>query len=334
MPKGFKICLACSGGGHLRQILLLADLYRNHDHFFVTQATPLAESIRKDHRVHFVGDIALGLLRKSPSMWWAFLRNLVECFRIYIKEKPDVVLSTGAGAVLNMLWIARLLGSKVIFLETFAHAQTPSLTGRLMAPIVHAHLVQWEHLRKRYPRAIPVSPLVETGNPLPLKQPFPNRILITVGTHGPFDRLIHEVERLITSGVIECPVVAQVGPGGYRSDRMECLESCHQDKMQEMLRAAGIVITHAGTGSILSGLQAGCKVIAITRRAIHGEHYDDHQLEILEEMKSRKAILGGEDPSQLENLMQQVDAFTPREVLVSPEPILAGIQKLFTTWFG
>ncbi len=333
MPKGFKICLACSGGGHLRQILLLADLYHDCDHFFVTQATPLAESIQKEHRVHFVGDVALGLLKKSPGMWRACFRNLVECFRIYWRERPDVVLSTGAGAVLNLLWIARLSGSKVIFLETFAHAQTPSLTGRLIAPIAQAHLVQWESLQKKYPRATVASPLVETGKHLHLKAPLPDRILVTVGTHGPFDRLIREVERLIDCRVIQCPVTAQVGPGGYRSDRMECLESCHQEKMQELLQEAGTVITHAGTGSILSGLQAGCKVIAIARSAAQGEHYDDHQLEILEEMRSRKAILGGGDPGLLEGFYRQVDAFTPMEVLISPEPILQKLREILAGWF-
>ena len=327
-----RICLACSGGGHLRQILLLNNVYKDLDHYFVTQRTPLAESTSQEHRVHFVPDIALGLLTKSPRAWWSFLRNLSRSFAILWKERPTVILSTGAGTALNTLMLGRLFGANVIFLETFAHTQTPSLTGRLVAPLAHAHLVQWPALKERFPRARVISPLSETGRTIPEKPPEDQRTLVTVGTHGPFDRLIREVEKAVMEGKISAGVVAQVGSGGHKSTRFKCFESCDPQEMERLLNESRLLITHAGTGSILSGLKAGCRVIAITRQAAHGEHYDDHQVEILDEMVSRGAILGGRDPSCLMGLLEQVNDFSPKEIILSTVELEAEIGRLFAEW--
>ncbi len=284
------------------------------------------------HRVHYVPDIALGLLNRSPRAWWAFARNLALSAKILLSERPDIILSTGAGAVLNTLLLGRLLGARTIFVETFAHTKTPSLTGRLISPFAHLHIVQWPALAERFPRAKVISPLTETGRSIPTKDRSIHQVLITVGTHGPFDRLIQEVERLLTAGKITGPVVAQVGPGGYQSSAFRCFECCHQAEMERLLQQSHLLITHAGTGSILSGLKADCKVIAITRQARFGEHYDDHQLEILEEMQIRGAILGGKDPSALSGLLEQLAEFTPREVVISTTGIETEINRQITEW--
>jgi UDP-N-acetylglucosamine transferase subunit ALG13 len=327
-----KLCLACSGGGHLRQLLLLAEFYQGLDHYFVTQRTPLGESASKDHRIHFVEDVALGLLKKSPRAWRAWFVNLFQSIRILWRERPDVILSSGAGTALNTILLGRLFGARTIFLETFAHTQTPSLTGRIAARFVQAHLVQWEALLTHFPKAALASPLVETGAILERK-PSADQVLVTVGTHGPFDRLVREVERLVDQGRMTGPVVAQVGPGGYHPKNMRAFEACGQDEMSRLLDESWLLITHAGTGSILSGLKAGCKVIALARSAAHGEHYDDHQLEILNEMRSRGAVLGGKDPSELEVLWNQASAFQPREIQISVEPIERELARIFGQWF-
>lgn len=334
MSNRLKICLACSGGGHLRQLLLLRDFLSHHDVFLLTARTPLAESAARDLRVEFVEDIALGLLKRSPKAWWAFLKNLLATVRILARERPDVVLSSGAGTALNAILLSRLFGARCIFLETFAHTRTPSLTGRLVARWVNAHLIQWKALLERFPSAVLVSPLEETGEEIPPKPPGIRQVLVTVGTHGPFDRLVREVDRLIETGDLPDPVVAQVGTSPYRSSPMRCFESCGQDEMKKLLIESRLLITHAGTGSILSGLEAGCRVIAFPRRASEGEHYDDHQFEILEEMVSRGAILGGKDPADLARLLGEVESFRPNRVRISTERIEAELGRLFGEWFG
>lgn len=333
MHKKPKVCLACSGGGHLRQILLLKSVYQDHDHFFITQKTPLAESTAVDHRVYYVPDVALGLLNKSLRAWWMFLRNLFLSLKYLWREHPDIIISTGAGAILNTLWLGRLVGARLIFVETFAHTRTPSLTGRLISPLAHLHIVQWPALAQRFPHAKVISPLVETGRMVSEKRGHLRQTVVTVGTHGPFDRLVKEVERLVKEGKISLPVVAQVGLGGYQSSFFQCYESLDQTRMEELLQRSHVLITHAGTGSILSGLKAGCKVIAITRQARFGEHYDDHQVEILEEMEKRGAILGGKDPASLSGILDRINDFSPQEIIVSTTGIETEIQCQISEWF-
>ena len=329
-----KICLSSSGGGHLRQLLSIEEVYANLDHYFVVSRSALSESVARSHRCFFVDDTALGRLTRSPKAWWSLAANLAKSLWILARERPDVILSTGAGAALCTLVMGRLFGCKVIFLETFAHSRTPSLTGRLVSPLAHAHLVQWESLKAVFPRAVVVSPLVETGELVPDQPEKPRLTLLTVGTHGPFDRLVRAAERLIEAGKLTHPVIAQVGEGGYQSPAVQAFESCDNAEMKRLLGESDLVITHAGTGSILSALEAGCKVIAIARSSVCGEHYDDHQQEILEELIARNAILGSKDPADLENLLEKVSSFRPQRIEISPEPIVREIQRLLDRWFA
>jgi len=328
-----KICLVCSGGGHLRQILQLESLRDDFDCYLVTGRTVLAESASKTIRTFYVEDIALGMLRTGPKAWLQWIRNFFQSLAILRRERPDVILSTGAGTALNTLVLGRLFGKRVLFIETFAHTRTPSLTGKWVARFAHGHLVQWEALVGKYPKAMFASPLIETGEVISTKKEAWFQVLVTVGTHGPFDRLVMEVERLIEEKKIRGRVAAQVGTGGYAPSNMETVATCTPEEMKGLQEDSEIVITHAGTGSILSALEAGCKVIAIPRSAWHGEHYDDHQIEILSEMRSRDAILGGFDPSDLEELLEKVGAFEPRKIEISVEPIDAAVRELLGEWF-
>lgn len=332
-PSQPRIAFACSGGGHLRQILQLRSIAEQYPHFFITERTPLAESIERDHRVAYVEDIALGLLKRSPKAWWNLIRNLFQSSGILWSERPDLVISTGAGAALPTLLLARLFGAKVIFLETFAHTRSPSLTGRIVSRWANAHLVQWKGVLDRYPRATLVSPLVVTEDRIPAKPDRVRQIAITVGTHAPFDRLVREVEKLVQSGIIKDPVVAQVGEGGVMPTNIRSFETCPQGSLEEILVGSRIAITHAGTGSILSALKAGCRVIAFPRRAELGEHYDNHQREILEAMVGLGAILAGDDPSELSRLLTEAETFEPVSVYISPDPIEREIRRLIAAWF-
>lgn len=329
-----KICLASSGGGHLRQLLSIEKAYANQDHYFLVEKTALSESVARSHLCYFTADSALGKLVRSPRAWWGLVTNFATSLRVLAKERPDVILSTGAGAALCTLLLARLFGSKIVFLETFAHTRTPSLTGRFVAPLAHAHLVQWDALGAIFPRSIVALPLVETGEIVPDKVEKPRQVLLTVGTHGPFNRLVREVERLIEEGKMPWPVVAQVGEGGHLSSAMDAFESCGSAEMAQLQEESDLVITHAGTGSILSALETGCKVIAIARNSAFGEHYDDHQQEILDELVVRGAILGGKDPADLESLIAKAPSFRPKRIEISTEPIVREIERLLAEWFG
>ena len=82
-------------------------------------------------------------------MW----RNLRLAFRLLRAERPDVVLSTGAGVSVPFLLLARLMGMRTIYLESITRIHELSLSGRLVYPFVSRFLVQWEELTAQYPRA-------------------------------------------------------------------------------------------------------------------------------------------------------------------------------------
>jgi len=204
-----KVCLASSGGGHLRQLASLKELLSSVDHYFVVEKTAYSQSLERVHRCFFVPDVALANLKRSPKAWRNLLVNLGVSLRASWREKPDVILSAGAGAALPSLLLGWLLGKRTVFLETLAHVRTPSVTGRIAARFVAVHLVQWEPLANLFPDAVVVCPLVSAKESLPPLSGAIRKTLVTVGTHAPFDRLVREVERLVEKGHIEGTVTAQ-----------------------------------------------------------------------------------------------------------------------------
>ena len=92
---------------------------------------------------------------------WKFFLNLLEAFKILRKEKPDAILSTGAGPVVPFAIIGRLLfGTRVIFVETITRIEKPSMTGKIMYWLAHDFFYQWKTLRPFFPKAKYGGPLL------------------------------------------------------------------------------------------------------------------------------------------------------------------------------
>lgn len=140
-----KIALSASAGGHLTQIRKLETLYSKYDYFFVTFYAEPLKDLPASERFYFILDPGRNILK--------FFVNAVQSLKIFLKEKPDVVISTGAGVAIAMCWWARLFGKKVIFLEDWCVVEKPSLSGRLVYPVANLFIVQWENLLKYYPKS-------------------------------------------------------------------------------------------------------------------------------------------------------------------------------------
>ena len=130
--RGLRVCLAASGGGHVRQLLDLEKAWRPHTYFFLTEESPLTQSLALSHPVFFVDHFALGQARLGApfKMLAAAWRNLRQSARIIWRERPDIIISTGAGAVFFAVLWARLLGAKFVLIETFARFDEPSAFAR------------------------------------------------------------------------------------------------------------------------------------------------------------------------------------------------------------
>ena len=142
-----KLCLVASSGGHLMQLIRLRPAWERHERFWVTFEREDAKTLLEEERVIWAHHPTN---RNLPNLF----RNLALAWRILHKEKPDVVISTGAGVGVPFLWLGRLLSIRTVFIDSLTRIQDLSLSGKLVYPVVDRFFVQWPDLTRRYPRTI------------------------------------------------------------------------------------------------------------------------------------------------------------------------------------
>lgn len=328
--NSLRICLAASGGGHLRQTLDLQPAWRDYDHFFVTEKSALGESVAKDHRSHFIAHYSFGQIRwgQPLKMLAAMARNFLQSFRIVLHERPDVVLTTGAGAVFWTCLIARALGARLILIESFARFHGPSKSGRMMRPFANDVIVQSAKLKEQWPQALIFDPFrLEQGERPPKKA----LALATVGATLPFDRLSGAMLKLSRDGSIPEEMIIQTGEGSAvtaadEAGRLKCVETLDFTQMRAILRDAEVVVTHGGTGSLITALREGCRVVAMPRRFHYREHYDDHQLEIINAFADRGLIEVALEAEDLAPAIERARQKTPVMATTDPSALLGWLD--------
>ncbi|MGH7016652.1 MAG: beta-1,4-glucuronosyltransferase WelK [Caulobacteraceae bacterium] len=284
-----RICLAASGGGHVRQLLDLAPAWSGHDCFFVTEDTALGRTIARDRPTAFVAHFALGQARLGAPLKMAAsaVRNFFQAARIVLERRPQLVITTGAGgAFFTVLW-SRLTGAKVVLIESLARFEKPSIFARLTAPLAHAMVVQSQGLAPHFPHARVFDPIQSLDSPRPQKEAL---LFATVGAILRFDRLVSMVAELAGRGEIPERIIIQTGVGGFAPQGIETVETLPFDQVQALLEKVDIVVCHGGSGSLVSALRRGCKVIAVPRLLERGESYDRHQEQIIRAFAERGMI--------------------------------------------
>lgn len=329
--RKLRICLAASGGGHVRQLLDLEPVWAAYDSFFVTEGTALGSSLAKKHRAHFVTHVAMGQARLGKP--WMMLRlawrNFQETRRIISEEKPDIVISTGAGAVYFLVLLARLRGARVILIESFARFNQPSLFMRLAAPLAHHKVVQSQRLANYWPDAQVFDPLQILNRPRAAKEPL---LFVTVGATLPFDRMIGAVAQLKQEGEITESIIAQVGVGGVHPHGADTVETIPFDEVRKILKRADIVVCHGGTGSIITALREQCRVIVMPRRQDLREHYDNHQEEITTAFEERGLVTCAKNTDELRAALKKVRARQPVCATTDPQELLSWISGVLRKW--
>ncbi len=138
-------------------------------------------------------------------------------------------------------------------------------------------------------------------------------IIVLLGTqNNDFHRLLDEVEKNIIQGNINDEVIVQAGFTHFKSNKMRIFSMIPKANLEELIKKADLVITHAGVGSIEMSLEQGKKVIAVPRLKKYGEHVNDHQKDIEEEFNNRGWILGIDDVSDLQDALLRVKKFIPK----------------------
>lgn len=142
-----KLCLVCSSGGHLSQLYLLKPFFQNKDRFWVTFD-------KEDARSLLEGEKRYPCYYPTNRSLKAFLINLKVAWKVLRTEKPDLIISTGAAVAVPFFYLGKLLGIKTIYIEIFDRIDKPTLSGRLVYPVADRFVVQWEQMKKVYPKAV------------------------------------------------------------------------------------------------------------------------------------------------------------------------------------
>ena len=330
-PRRMKVCMAASGGGHLLELLELRPAVEPYDVFFVTEDTAQSKSLAA--RSYFVNHFAVGQIRLGAPMRMiqGATANLLQSFRIIRRERPDVVISTGAGAVFFVLLWARLLGAKVLIIESFARFKAPSLFFNLTAPFAQALIIQSLRLKRFWPKARVFDPASSTQEAPAKKEPL---VFVTVGTVHSFDRMVGMVARAKCAGLIPEAVIMQIGDGVASQANIQTVPTLSFQEMGAYFQRASIVVCHGGVGSIMMALRYGCHVIAVPRCVRLKEHYDDHQLEITQALKERGLIHVANTDDELAAAL--ITARASRAVMVTSDAsaMVSYVDQLLCTWSG
>lgn len=142
-----KICLVGSSGGHLAHLNMLKSFWSENERFWVTFDKEDARSILKDEKMypcHFPTN------RNIKNL----VKNTFLAIKVLKKEKPDVIISSGAAVAVPFFYIGKLFGAKTVYIEVFDRIDKPTVTGKLVYPVTDKFIVQWEEMKKVYPKAI------------------------------------------------------------------------------------------------------------------------------------------------------------------------------------
>lgn len=144
-----KICFVSSSGGHYEQLMMLKPLIEKYDSFIITEKTLYDDRLTREKK-YLVPQIN----RREAFFLINLIINVIKSTYIFFKEKPDIVISTGALSTIPICIISKIFKKKIIFIESFAKIKTPTLTGKFLYRFVDQFYVQWEDMLQVYPLAI------------------------------------------------------------------------------------------------------------------------------------------------------------------------------------
>ncbi len=138
-----RVLMVCSSGGHLAQLMTLKPWWSQRDTAWVTFPTEDGRSLLAGERAYFA---YYPTTRNIKNL----IRNTLLAVRVMVKERPDVVVTTGAGVALPFFVLARLQRVPTVYIEVFDRIDHATLTAKLCRPFTTRMLVQWEEQKDLY----------------------------------------------------------------------------------------------------------------------------------------------------------------------------------------
>lgn len=274
------VLLAASGGGHLKQLHQLVPRLGLGDEplLWVTFDGALARTL-------LAGQEVVHARHAVPRDAVSIAANTARAAALLARRRFTLAVSTGASPAVSYLALAAARGVPGHYIETAARADGPSLTGRIMARVprvrTYTQYPAWSSARWAYAGSV-FDGFAEgpprAGAPA-------RRAVVTLGTaesYG-FRSLVQALVPLLEGW----EVLWQTGRTDVTGLPVRGRERVPHDELAAASAAADVVVAHAGTGAALTALEAGHRPVLVPRRAARGEHVDDHQLQVAEELARR-----------------------------------------------
>jgi UDP-N-acetylglucosamine:LPS N-acetylglucosamine transferase len=138
-----RVLLACSAGGHLRQLEVLRPWWSRHDRHWMTFDTADAVALLRDEPVTWAHHPTA---RNIPNL----IRNFGRTFGVLRRYRPDVIVTTGSAIAVPLFVWAKVFGIRTVFIEVYDRIDNATLSAKLVRPITDLFLVQWPEQQELY----------------------------------------------------------------------------------------------------------------------------------------------------------------------------------------
>ena len=147
-----KVLFISSTGGHLSEMMMLSSLFSKYDYHIITEKTKSNLGL-KDKYKNKVDYLVYGTKDHKLTYGFKLLYNCFKKLYLYLKVRPDFIITTGAHTAGPMCCIGKIFGSKIIYIETLANIHTKTITGSKVYKFADMFIVQWESMKDLYPKA-------------------------------------------------------------------------------------------------------------------------------------------------------------------------------------
>ena len=144
-----RVLFVCNRGGHFSQMMALKPLFSEFDSMLVTEASDVSKSVDVGIPTKYIKSF-----REQRFQFFYLIINLFQCLKIWLQFRPRVIVSTGANLAFVMFVVGKLLGSKLIFIESRAKVYTKTATGKLVGNFADKVVVQWPEMLNVYKNAV------------------------------------------------------------------------------------------------------------------------------------------------------------------------------------
>lgn len=313
-----KIAYVTSEGGHLTELLYIHSVIKGADDFFVTFDSPRTRALP---------------IRKFlvPDFWGhptKVISGLISILGIVVREKPDVIISTGSEIAIPFFFIGKLLGIKTVFIESYTRVDEATATGKIVYPFTDVFLVNWEELLPYHGRkAIFLGGLFKPDGAIDTVQSEARKqVLALVGMNfRTFDRLLKVMDKVAEDS--EDEVVLQLGSSEFKPSHAKYFDFKPYDEVLEMIKSSRALVCQ-GAMCAVDGLIHGCDVIVVPRSSKYGEVLNDHQVVFSEKLAELGLLRTAYDIEDVRSRLMEPPAQGRQKLVINREMIRKMLEKI------